>query len=420
MLIQTSRHNSKRHPSLKMIALLLVAALMLTCGTLAVSTEVAASTTTQALQEAKNRQAELDAEKARLAKQNKELSNKVDKLSGDLAWLNSRSEEQKNLYAQKTLELEAAIDELKTAYDAYVAAEADVTAKKIQYTARVKTMFEHQHRSILEVFLESKSLQGFFTTLQFMEIVADTDQQMIEDLEAAKDNAAMLRDQARQNELDMQATVAQLEADIAKLKADAEATQADMQQAEVKLSTMQAAEQELNDLSASIAAEVVTLQKKVSAENAAATAAARAAAGGVSKSGWYWPYPGDTSIYSAYGMRYHPVYHYMRFHSGVDLGGSYGNPIIAARSGTVVIVRNPVQGRNTGGSGYGNYVVIDHGDGSFSLYAHMKETQVSVGQNVNASDRIGICGSTGTSTGPHLHFEIMIDGKTVNPATYIK
>lgn len=420
MLTTNCRQNSKRHPGLKMIALLLVTALMLTCGTLAVTSDVAASATTQALQEAKTRQAQLDAEKARLAKQNKELSNKVNKLSGDLAWLNSRSEEQKALYAQKTLELEAAVDELKSAYDAYVAAEADVAAKKVQYAARVKTMFEHQNRSILEVFLESKSLQGFFTTLQFMEIVADTDKQMIEDLEAAKDNAAMLRDQARQNELDMQVTVTQLEADIAKLKADAEATQADMQQAEVKLSSQQAAEQELNDLSASIAAEVVTLQKKVSAENAAATAAARAAAGGISKNGWYWPYPGDTHIYSAYGMRYHPIYHYMRFHSGLDLGGSYGNPIIATRSGTVIIVRNPVQGRNTGGSGYGNYVVIDHGDGSCSLYGHMKETQVTVGQTVNASDRIGLCGSTGTSTGPHLHFEIMIDGKTVDPAPYIK
>jgi len=420
MLTPTSQRNSKRHPRLKLIALLLVTAMMLTCGTLAVSSDVSAAASSQALQDAKTRQAQLDAEKAKLAKQNKELSNKVNQLSGDLAWLNTRSEEQKALYVEKSQQLEAAVSELQAAYAAYVAAEADVTNKKAQYSARVRTMFEHQHRSILEVFLESKSLQGFFTTLQFMEIVADTDKQMIEDLEAAKDNAAMLRDQARQQELDMQVVVTQLEADIAKLKADAEATQADMQQAELKLSAQQAAEQKLNDLSASIAAEVVTLQKKVSAENAAATAAARAASGGISKNGWYWPYPGDTNIYSAYGMRYHPIYHYMRFHSGLDLGGQYGTPIIASRSGTVLIVRNPVQGRNTGGSGYGNYVVIDHGDGSCTLYGHMKETQVSVGQNVNAGDRIGLCGSTGTSTGPHLHFEIMIDGKTVNPAPYIK
>jgi len=84
------------------------------------------------------------------------------------------------------------------------------------------------------------------------------------------------------------------------------------------------------------------------------------------------------------------------------------------------MVRNPVQGRNTGGSGYGNYVVIAH-DGQYStLYGHMKQTLVTVGQEVKAGDRIGLCGSTGTSTGPHLHFELMIDGSTTNPIPYVR
>jgi len=84
------------------------------------------------------------------------------------------------------------------------------------------------------------------------------------------------------------------------------------------------------------------------------------------------------------------------------------------------MVRNPVEGRNTGGSGYGNYIVIAHDNDYSTLYAHMKTTNVRVGQEVNAGDKIGTCGSTGTSTGPHLHFEVMIDGSTTDPIPYIR
>ncbi len=397
---------SKSRKLLKVAALLLVFSLILQVSLAPQIIRVAASTTSQELQEAKARQAALAAEKARLAAQNKQLSQTVTELSGQLAWLNSRTEEQKQLFAEKSIQLEAAISASEAAYSAYLKSEEDLKAKQVQYAERVRTMFEHQQRSILEVFLKSNSLQGFFTTLDFMAIVADTDQQMIEELQAAKDDAALKRDQAKQVAADMEVVVKQIEADMAKLKADAEATQADMNQAQLKLDTQEQAEDALYQESLVIAALVTTLQKKYDAEQYAG--------------GWYWPYPGDKTVYSGYGMRYHPIYHSYRFHSGVDLGGTYGNPVVATRTGTVILVRNPVQGRNTGGSGYGNYIVIDHGDGFATLYAHLKQTLVVKDQQVNIGERIGLCGSTGTSTGPHLHFEIIKNGATVDPTKYIK
>lgn len=132
-----------------------------------------------------------------------------------------------------------------------------------------------------------------------------------------------------------------------------------------------------------------------------------------------WPYPGDYTVYSPFGMRYHPIYHYDKMHWGVDLGGEYGNPIVAAADGTVIKVEEPVEGQNTGSINYGNYCVIDHGNGIATTYAHCRDVYVSVGDYVVAGQTIAECGSTGTSTSPHLHFEVRVNGEKVDPVPYI-
>ncbi len=120
-----------------------------------------------------------------------------------------------------------------------------------------------------------------------------------------------------------------------------------------------------------------------------------------------------TSISSSYGSRIHPITGQMSFHSGIDIPASEGTPIIATRSGTVKIA--------TYNSSYGNYVEIDHGDGSSSRYAHMLNNSiaVSVGQSVVQGQMIGKVGTTGSSTGNHLHFEIRVSNQTVNPTDYV-
>lgn len=119
-----------------------------------------------------------------------------------------------------------------------------------------------------------------------------------------------------------------------------------------------------------------------------------------------------TAFTSPFGNRTHPVYGGTRFHYGVDLAAPTGTPIYATRSGTVSIA--------TYGSSGGYYVQINHGDGYRSIYMHMTHYVVSVGQNVTQGQVIGYCGSTGASTGPHLHFGISYNGSYVNPANYIR
>lgn len=124
-----------------------------------------------------------------------------------------------------------------------------------------------------------------------------------------------------------------------------------------------------------------------------------------------WPAPGYYTITSSYGMRFHPVIKVYRTHTGMDIGAPMGSYAIAANDGIVTTA--------TYSNSYGNMVMIDHGGGVKTLYAHGSEILVQVGDEVKRGDAIMKVGSTGWSTGPHLHFEIRINGTAIDPYPYV-
>lgn len=144
--------------------------------------------------------------------------------------------------------------------------------------------------------------------------------------------------------------------------------------------------------------------------------------GHVGKEGFINP---TQTIYcsSPYGNRIHPVSGESSFHSGVDIGVAGGTPIYAAKNGTVTRIEKNVTAINNCNYGYGNYIVIDHGDGSSTLYAHMKYDSIpnfiENGTQISQGEQIGEVGSTGCSTGNHLHYEVLINNSTVDPADYM-
>jgi murein DD-endopeptidase MepM/ murein hydrolase activator NlpD len=125
-----------------------------------------------------------------------------------------------------------------------------------------------------------------------------------------------------------------------------------------------------------------------------------------------WPVPGHYMITSPFGNRLHPISKQYKMHTGIDIAGPKGTPIVAAQTGTVVYA-------NWFGS-YGKAIIIDHGGGYTTLYAHNDSINVSVGSVVKKGDNIALLGTTGYSTGPHLHFEVRMNGEYVEPLTYVK
>lgn len=122
----------------------------------------------------------------------------------------------------------------------------------------------------------------------------------------------------------------------------------------------------------------------------------------------------QAKVVSGFGMRFHPILKHYRLHAGMDITARQGTPVYATGDGVVRI-----SGRNAQGlGGYGIVVVVDHGFGFQTLYAHMQGTKVRVGQKVKRGEQIGTVGSTGLSTGSHLHYEVILNGKKVDPVYY--
>ena len=167
-------------------------------------------------------------------------------------------------------------------------------------------------------------------------------------------------------------------------------------------STIEEYESQLNQQTSAIAA----LEAAVAADKRA-LASQRKYSGGA----FVWPAPSYTYISSEFGYRVHPIYGRTIFHSGLDMAAPGGSPILAAADGVVVAA--------TYESSMGNYVMINHGDGLYTIYMHASALYVSSGQEVSAGDQIAAVGSTGNSTGPHLHFSVRLNGSYVSPWNYL-
>ncbi len=392
-----------------------------------------------------------------------QLKQEKSQLSGELAELRGLSDEQMAQYQEISEEYAAALIAKQEALETYINSQEALLNKRKQYSERISIMFAYENKSTLEILLESDSIAGFFTNLELISIIGDADRQMIDQLQIAMDDAELKNTIALQEAEDMQKIAEEKSAQLEELRSRIGKTEAALDEKSGELSRWQQKEDAFQEEADRLDEEIreLTRQREEEEKRQAALKATEAAKkkaaeatktptpkpsnnggnnggnsggnnggnnGGNSGGGssgealmkMTWPYPGDYTVYSSYGMRYHPVYHYNKMHWGVDLGGEYGNPIVAAADGTVIKVDEPVEGQNTGSVNYGNHCVIDHGNGITTCYAHCRDVYVHVGDKVKAGQTIAECGSTGTSTGPHLHFEVRVNGSKVDPVPYIK
>ena len=292
------------------------------------------------------------------------------------------------------------------------------------YKARIRAMEENGTISYWSVLFKATSFSDLLSRIDSIHEVAEADQRMLDELDAIAQEIEADR-QSLEDEM-----AAQEEAKAA--LAEQEATlQAQRSEADAYLIELAAAYDNLTDEYLANEAQEEALRKEIMEAQAAYEAALSAeeaerlaqqnqnnvaGSGSTSNvtpstSGFISPLPGGAYVTCAYGWRIHPIWGDERFHSGVDLGASQGTPIYAIAAGTVTTA--------TYGDANGYYVSISHGNGYGSVYCHMTNYIVSVGDSVSQGQVIGYVGSTGWSTGPHLHFEIHVNGSTVNPMDYI-
>ena len=264
--------------------------------------------------------------------------------------------------------------------------------------ARIIKMYETPKFEFLQVILASKNVTEFLSTYYAMKELAESDKELLDtvkkqkdDIETTKKILAEKKQQVVTNKQTQQK------------KAQVLANTKTMRQYYIsKLSTeeqeLQAKIDEYNNQVSTIEAEIKLMAlNSISADYI----------GGALT----WPIPGYTTITSEYGMRVHPITGAYKLHTGTDIGAPRGADFVAMAKGVVT--------KASMTPAYGNMVIIDHGGGVQTLYAHGSEILVQVGQEVEAGTPVLKVGSTGYSTGPHAHFEIRINGQPVNPMDYL-
>lgn len=423
---------SSRTKIVRIISIVLAAVILLSLVSTALIVMVHAASSS----EIKSKLADLRAKQAEIQKQSDELEKSIAENKNQTKTLVSQKAEidqEMEMSRQKIENLNEQIQQLnlliaekQTELEASVAKEE---ALQKQYKARLRSMEETGSVSYWSILFRASSFSDLLDRVDMIREIAESDQLMLKQLSAATQAVETERADLEQQKLDLQQT----EDDLAVEQAELETKRA---KADTLITQMQAEYASLSDEFLAAEADEAAVREQIkktetdyfnalAKEQAAAAAAAAAAnkpssgsnssssssSGGASSGGFAFPLAYSTGVTCAYGPRVHPINGNKSFHYGVDLAAGMNTEIYATKSGTVTGA--------TYGEANGYYVTINHGDGYSSIYAHMTNYVVSAGDSVKQGQLIGYVGTTGWSTGPHLHFEILYNGSNVNPMNYI-
>ena len=352
----------------------------------------------------KSSKTDIERLKKELEQSKNDLTTYVAQLDGQLSGIQEKIAQYNTMITEKEEEIEVTAAELEEAR----------RIQEEQYAAmkkRIKFMYEKGDTFYLELLMSSGGFADMTNKADYIESLSRYDRNKLEEyintielvklckeeLEAEKEVLDEAKLAVEEEEANINALIEQKEAQILSVTSD--------------ISTKEAAIREYEAMIAQENAEIAALEKAVAEERArleAENAQARVYNGGM----FAWPCPGYTRISDEYGNRMHPILGIQKFHNGLDMAAPGGTAILAAYDGDVV------------GAAYnnsmGNYIMIDHGSGLYTIYMHCSALYVSKGQSVTKGQKIAAVGSTGRSTGNHLHFSVRQNGNYVNPWNYLK
>ncbi len=341
-------------------------------------------------------QAKVDAAKTEKAKQEAikaKTTQEINIMKQQISLLEEKITALEKKIADLELEIEEKEEEIFNLED-------DIAETYDLFKRRMRAMYMSEHVSSLSLLLGAESFGDFLTTSEYLKRVAQHDQDIQTDLEQTLAN--------------VEAAKAAVEEAKAALEADQE--EETRRQLDAKLSATVAEIQSIEQMEKEFLADIAAKQKemKETQEEIDRIYAEMEAMSEFVGGTFMLPVPGYASISSYYGWRFNGS----DFHTGVDFTGKNvnGKSVVAANAGNVIFTKTTYIPNKS----YGKYIIVDHGGGYSTLYAHLSSVNVSVGDYVEKGENIGNVGSTGWSTGPHLHFEVRINGKHTNPLPYLK
>lgn len=366
--------------------------------------------------------------------QDEDLTNQLSNIQQQLTnEANKKSEAEKTIgtvYEQLhaiQIELDTATADLKQVQADRIRLDQDITKTEAELKAaqerlqsrekvfykRVRDIYINGRLSYLDVVVGSKDFSDFANRMEMLKRILQADMELINTIKTEREEIASKKaklEADRAKVLELEKVAQEKQTIINQKKAERQAV------LERAMNDRDTAERAYNELMASSASITAMLQQRAAERAAAAAAASQGGSGGGATTTWVQgtgqlAAPVNAPITSDFGWRIHPIYGTSRLHAGTDFGVDEGTPVHAADGGVVV---------EAGWiSGYGYTVIIDHGNGMSTLYAHNSDVAVSPGQTVSKGQVVSYSGNTGGSTGPHLHFEVRINGEPTDPMGYL-
>ena len=338
---------------------------------------------------------QLEADKQNLAEYIKELDMSLAEIQAKIEDLKQKISTKEEEIKEKTKELDEALAVQEAQYEAM--------------KARIKFMYEKGETLYLELFFKSESFGDMLNKAEYIEMLSAYDRKMLDEYVAYAEYVALCKEELEEEKSLLDESKKAVEAEEASMN---ELISAKEQQINAVSSDIKNKEAAIAEYEADIASQNETIQalEKAVAEERKKLAAeqGRKYDGGV----FTWPAPSYTRISDDYGNRMHPILGIQKFHNGIDMAAPGGSAILAAYDGKVVAA-------DYSGS-MGNYIMIDHGDSLYTIYMHASALYVSKGTEVSKGQKIAAVGSTGRSTGNHLHFSVRVNGNYVSPWSYLR
>ena len=342
-------------------------------------------------QENEDKKKEAEAQKQEVQKTKDTTQKEVDTLNSQIQDYQTQINELDNKIADANQKIQDSNTKLEKAQNNY-----EEQQKNLE--TRIVALYESGDTSYLDILLSSESLTDFISSYYIISQLTDIDENLLNDLETKK-KTINLSKQKLENEKKEMATILENQTRTTRtLQNTKKLRESFLERLSDQEQETQQQIDEYNKQYEEINRQIIALVANGIDSNYIGGTLA-------------WPVPGYTKITSEYAMRVHPITGVYKLHTGVDISAPMGANFISANDGIVVKAEM--------NSAYGNMVIIDHGGGISTLYAHGSEILVTVGQSVKRGDAILKVGSTGYSTGPHAHFEVRINGVTTNPLPYI-